>query len=166
LKDRLAFVKIRFACAICDYPGRLEIPGAAEWQCPSCDHVSHVSRESDGTSENQNCAICGNAELYKKKDFPHWLGMSILVGACLASVVTYWLRHQWWTWVILIGSAAFDGVLFLLVGDVTVCYRCGAHHRELPAGADHAPFELSIAERYRQERIRREQLQANKKATG
>jgi hypothetical protein len=34
------------------------------------------------------CAVCGNQELFKKKDFPHWLGMTILVVACLASVIT------------------------------------------------------------------------------
>jgi len=158
-------VKIRFACPVCDYPGRLEVPSAAEWQCPSCDHLLNVPAET-AAGTTHCCAVCGNPELYRKKDFPHWLGMTILVVACLASVVTYWLRHQWWTWAILIGSALFDGVLFLLVGDVTVCYRCGAHHRDLAAGTDHPPFELTIAERYRQEKIRREQLQANKKATG
>lgn len=136
--------------------------GVGEWQCPSCDHLVRVPTDHAVYA----CAICANEELYKKKDFPHWLGMTILIAACLASVVTYWLRHQWWTWVILIGSAVFDGVLFLLVGDVSVCYRCGAHHRDLPADTDHPPFELSIAERYRQERIRREQLQADKKTAG
>jgi hypothetical protein len=102
--------------------------------------------------------VCGNHDLYRRKDFPHWLGMSILIGACLASVVTYWLRRQWLTWSILIGSALIDGLLYLLVGDVTVCYRCRALHRDLPASVQHPPFELGIAERYRQERIRREQL--------
>src|SRR5947207_2846234 len=27
------------------------------------------------------CAVCGNGELYKKKDFPQWLGMTILTVA-------------------------------------------------------------------------------------
>jgi hypothetical protein len=110
-----------------------------------------------------NCAVCGNPELYKKKDFPHWLGLTILTVACLGSIIPYWLYHQWLTWTILIGSAAFDGLLYLWVGDVIVCYRCNAHFRGTAAHAEHKPFELGVAERYRQERIRREQLQAAKK---
>ena len=40
-----------------------------------------------------------------------------------------------------------------------VCYRCHAHYRGFAASAEHKPFELTIHERYRQERLRREQLQ-------
>ena len=38
--------------------------------------------------------LCGNGELYKKKDFPHGLGMAILALACLASTLTYWLYSK------------------------------------------------------------------------
>jgi hypothetical protein len=107
--------------------------------------------------------ICGNGELYKKKDFPHWLGLMILTAACLGSIIPYWLYMKTLTWVILIGSALFDGLLYLWVGDVVVCYRCQAHYRGLPPNTEYKPFELGIAERYRQERLRREQLQAEKR---
>jgi hypothetical protein len=109
------------------------------------------------------CSACGNTELYKKKDFPHWLGLTILAGACLAFVLSNAFYQQWWGWAVLIGSALFDGLLYLWVGDVVVCYRCGAHHR----GADSAackPYELIVAERYRQERLRREELRAQSAA--
>jgi hypothetical protein len=102
--------------------------------------------------------LCGNTELYKKKDFPHWLGLTILTLACLGSIIPYWLYHQWLTWTILIGSAALDGLLYVWVGDVVVCYRCDAHYRQLIPTGEHKPFELGIAERYRQERLRREQV--------
>jgi hypothetical protein len=106
-----------------------------------------------------HCAACGNAELYRKKDFPHSLGMGILVAAFAASTVTYFLYNPVWTWVILIGSAAFDGLLYLWVKDVVVCYRCDAQHRGLGKVVKAPPFELTVHERYRQERIRREELQ-------
>jgi len=109
------------------------------------------------------CAICGNSELYKKKDFPHWLGLTILTVACLGSIIPYWLYHQWLTWAILIGSAAFDGLLYLWVGDVVVCYRCQAHYRSMAPSGQHKPFELGIAERYRQEKVRREELQSQRR---
>jgi hypothetical protein len=104
------------------------------------------------------CAVCGNCELYRKKDFPHGLGMALLALACLASAVTYGLYYQWLTWAILIGTALFDSVLYLCVGDVVVCYRCGAQYRGLPDAATVPPFDLGVGERYRQERLRREQL--------
>ncbi|HMC88193.1 MAG TPA: hypothetical protein VKI17_01535, partial [Gemmataceae bacterium] len=55
------------------------------------------------------------------------------------------------------------GLLYLWVGDVIVCYRCQAHYRGCESGPKHKPHELGIAERYRQERLRREQLQAARK---
>jgi hypothetical protein len=149
-------VNIRFPCPECEYPARVELTGPAEWRCPRCDHILKLPAPDPALPA---CVVCGNRELYKKKDFPHALGMAILVGACLASTVTYFLYDKWLTWAILIGSALFDGFLYLLVKDVIVCYRCDAHYRGLPATAAHQPFELTVHERYRQERIRREQLQ-------
>jgi hypothetical protein len=104
--------------------------------------------------------------LYKKKDFPHGLGLTIILLGFAASTVTYWRHELGLTWAILLGTAAFDGLLYLLVKDVVVCYRCNAHYRGVPAGPEHKPFELTIHERYRQERIRREQLQTGYRASG
>jgi hypothetical protein len=133
---------------------------ARDWQCPGCDQRLRLEAGDPGLPR---CAVCGNAEIYKKKDFPHWLGMSILAGACMLSVITYWLYEPLWTWVILVGSAAFDGVLYLWVGDALVCYRCNAHFRGFLATDLHQPFEISLGERYRQERLRRELLQATER---
>ena len=151
-------MNVSFTCPVCQRPARLSLSGSVEWQCPGCDHTLFRQAE-DGLP---GCAICGNSELYKKKDFPHWLGLTILTVACLGSIIPYWLYHQWLTWAILIGSAAFDGLLYLWVGDVVVCYRCQAHYRGLESSANHKPFDLGIAERYRQEKARREELRARR----
>jgi hypothetical protein len=125
-----------------------------------------LALNAEGAGSGSACLICGNPELYKKKNFPHWLGLSILVVSCLAFMVLELLYHQWWAWAILLGSAVFDGLLYLWVGDVVVCYRCHAHYRGgMPVPALQ-PHDLGIAERYRQERLRREQLEAQKKTTG
>jgi hypothetical protein len=110
------------------------------------------------------CGLCGHNELYKKKNFPHWLGLAILSAACLAFLWAHGVYQPWVAWTILIVSAGFDGLFYLWVGDVIVCYRCGAQYSGFTAGPAHHPFELTIAERYRQERLRREQLRAGKKA--
>jgi hypothetical protein len=150
-------VNIRFACPVCDEPGRVQIP-AAEWHCPTCDHVLRPVPVEPGLT---TCVICGNHELYKKKDFPHALGLGLLALACLVSTFTYATYNQVWTWSILLGSAAFDALLYLWVGDAIVCYRCGAEYRGVAPSPEHKPFELTVHERYRQERIRREQLGQN-----
>ena len=150
-------MNIRFPCPTCEYAGRLQVPSRTDWQCPHCDHLLHALADFDAALTT--CPICGGHELYKKKDFPHQLGMGILIVACLASSVTT-LFYQWWlTWGILIGSAAFDGILYLLVKDVIVCYRCQAHFRGVPPHGHHLPFELTVFERHRQEKLRREELQ-------
>jgi hypothetical protein len=148
-------MNVRFACPVCGSSVRVNFPGSPEWRCGQCDHHDRLKTKADEPALNQ-CVVCGNAELYKKKDFPHGLGLAIVALACLASVVPYWFYQQWWTWGILLGALAIDVGLYLLVGDVVVCYRCGAHHRGFAQQAAHQPFELTIHERYRQERIRRE----------
>ena len=150
-------MNVRFTCPACEQPGRLESPFAVTWSCPKCDHILPLKPENAEPTLSA-CVVCDNAELYRKKDFPHALGMAILVLSCLASTITYFFYQQWWTWSILIGSAAFDCVLYLLVKDVVVCYRCDAHYRVLPPGSEHQPFELTTYERYRQEQMRRKQF--------
>jgi len=148
--------RVRFQCPGCQHWDRLELPHAGAWQCPRCDHLQGVSQGIDLPT----CLICGNRELYKKKDFPHWLGLTILTVACLAFLWAHAVYDPLIAWLILIGSAAFDGLFYLWVGDVIVCYRCGAEYRGFIPGASHHPFELTIAERYRQERLRRKGLQS------
>jgi len=111
------------------------------------------------------CAICDNAELYKKKGFPHWLGMTILAGACLAFLVLNLVYQQWWGLLVLLGSAVIDGLLYLWVPDVVVCYRCGAHHSGLRSTEGYPPFEVAVGERYRQEWIRKEQRRSGTEAS-
>jgi uncharacterized protein (DUF983 family) len=127
----------------------------SNWACPSCQHLLPFDRADPALPQ---CQVCGNRELYKKKDFPHWLAMIILVGGCALSFYTHYAYANWYTWAILFGSAAIDGVLYVLVGDALVCYRCNAHYKGFQASPAHQPFELTIAERYRQERLRREQM--------
>jgi ribosomal protein L37AE/L43A len=154
---------IRFSCPSCEEAARVDVSKPVVWQCPHCDHRLELpagppAQITDGKCAFANCLICANAELYKKKAFPHWLGLLILTLACAAFLVLNALRLYLFAWIFLLGSALLDGALYLLVGDVIVCYRCGAHHPCSSAAAAHAPFELIIGERYRQEKLRREQL--------
>jgi hypothetical protein len=116
-----------------------------------------VALESHDT-DLQRCVVCANVELYKKKDFPHWLGLTILTIACVGFLVGQAYYMPWLAWSVLIGFAAADAVLYLCVGDAIVCYQCQAHYHGFTPTRAHEPFELTVAERYRQERLRREQM--------
>jgi len=85
--------------------------------------------------------------------------MCILVGAFIASTFTYAYYDKVWTWVILLGSFAFDAVLYLVVPDVVTCYRCNAEHRGVPSRPHHLPHEQTTQEKYRQERLRRDEIE-------
>ena len=151
-------MKVILACPCCDQPAAVPLDQACDWQCAKCDHRLHLAA---GDPALPTCLVCGCQELYKKKDFPQWLGMTILLTACVASFYTYWAYEKWWTWSFLIGSALLDGGLYLMVGDVLVCYRCQAHYRGFTTTAAHLPFEITIGERYRQEKIRQERMKGN-----
>jgi hypothetical protein len=157
-------VKIQFPCPGCSFPGSVQVPPRANWRCPSCGHEARVAEPPAAVGEEgltlHACGACGNAELYKMKGFPHWLGLTILTAACAGFLVLNAYRLQWWAWAVLIGSAIIDGVLYLAVKDVVVCYRCGARHKGVGRSGN-KPFELTVHERYRQERLRREQLTKN-----
>src|SRR5262249_43473899 len=148
-------VNVRFRCPNCEAPARLELPGPSEWQCPACGHrlALHVGQafEPDGQARKpdlpgsvgglQSCAVCGNPELYRKKNFPHKLGLTILTLGFLASIELYRRYMIWLMWTILLGTWAFDVLLYCLVGDVVVCYRCLAHYRRLPDKTAFPPYE-------------------------
>ena len=148
-------LKVTFACPNCELPTATPVEQPSDWQCTGCDHRLHLNAPDAALT---SCVVCGNHELYKKKDFPHWLGMAILLVALLLSTITYYSYEKWWSWSFLIGSAIIDGVMFLTVGDVVVCYRCEAHYRGGTARDAHQPFEITIGERYRQERMRQERM--------
>jgi hypothetical protein len=148
-------VNVTLACPACTRPGSTCVDQPSDWQCPACDHRLHLDAAQPALPA---CVVCGNHELYKKKDFPHWLGMTILIVALVLATLTYAVYEKWWSWGFLIGSAIIDGALYLMVGDAIVCYRCEAHYRGVTPTEAHQPFEIAIGERYRQERMRLERM--------
>ncbi len=152
-------MKVVFPCPTCETPAQTSLTEPHDWRCLGCGYALHLAA---ATSTVSSCAVCACPDLFKKKDFPHALGLILLVAAFAASAVTYYYFQPTLTWVILIGTAAFDTILYMLVGDAIVCYRCNAHHKGFSADTSHPAFELTTGERYRQERLRREQMKTTK----
>jgi hypothetical protein len=149
-------------------------------QCPGCGAVNHVpSLESaetvgcrqcgtrrplhrDPIEEGQllACPWCATTDLYIQKDFPQGLGLFIVIVGFVISTVFWYFEMPIVTYLVLLASALLDMVLYYRVPDVTICYRCLSQVRGPGSnpGARFRPFDLAIGERYRQERIRIEEL--------
>jgi hypothetical protein len=61
---------------------------------------------------------------------------------------------------ILLAFALVDLLLYVLMPDVLVCYRCQSRHRHTQPGESVPRFNLETAERYRQEAARLTQNRA------
>jgi hypothetical protein len=149
-------VKVRFSCPSCDAPVSVESPLPSQWQCNCSASGPLAASDIANGAKLSQCIACGNAQVYRQKNFPQWLGLSLLTVACAAFFILQGLYLKNLAWAILLGSAAIDLVLYRFVGDVIICYRCHARHVGLPQQKSYDPFELAIAEKYRQERLRRE----------
>ena len=71
-------------------------------------------------------------------------------------------------YLVLFASAIFDMILYYRVPDVTICYRCLGQYRGAGSNPNgrFAWFDLAIGERYRQERLRAEELRGRGASAG
>ena len=150
---------LSFECPACNAPNRLELSlKQTAIVCQDCSHTTPARPGSVDDVKLLRCVLCGTEELYVQKDFPHRLGLTIVGLGIVLSSVAWGLRRSLLALGILLLTAALDACLYYLVGDATVCYRCLAQYRGNERNPAHAPFELAIGERYRQERLRLEKL--------
>jgi hypothetical protein len=96
------------------------------------------------------CPQCGCTELFLRKDFPQKVGLLIVITAGITFLVLASNPHRFYigAW-ILVASVVIDVLLYLIVPTITVCYRCRAEYRNVPANPKHGGFELSTGEKYR-----------------
>ena len=155
-------MELTHECAGCGRIDRVaRVEGAGSATCPACGATRELARAAfDDSGGLAACARCATADLYIQKDFPHNLGLGI-VGAGFAASTVFWYYYMpVAALAVLLATAGLDLLLYYLVPDVTICYRCLSQFRgpgSNPAGR-FAPFDLAVGERYRQERMRVEQL--------
>ena len=128
--------------------------------CAGGDWQREMAEEDLSDGSPRYCQVCGNHDLWRQKDFPQSLGLvAVAAGAVLSSIAWYyhWPRTALG---LLMAFALADMLVFMLMPDVLVCYRCKARHRELPpSAAEHPGFSHETAERYRQEDLRRREAE-------
>jgi hypothetical protein len=154
-------MELTFSCKQCGavgYVSPLEEP--VEAACRHCGTARPIDRQGCSRGELEFCPLCATTDLYIQKDFPTGLGLFIVLVGFAISTVFWYYEMPIWTYLVLIISIAVDFVLYYKVPDVTICYRCLSQYRGKGANAQgrFKPFDLAIGERYRQERIRAQQI--------
>ncbi len=97
------------------------------------------------------CPQCGCRDLFVRKDFPQKLGLLLVVLAAGTFLVLAASRTHFYLGVmVLLIATVIDALLYLVVGKLTVCYRCRTEFRDRPINPEHHGFELAIGEKYRQ----------------
>jgi len=86
--------------------------------------------------------------------------------AALASTIVYAYYQPTAALAILMAFALGDLLLYTLMPDVLVCYRCGARFRDQSPPDESLTFRLETAERYRQEHAHRLKVAAESPSLG
>jgi len=149
-------VLLRFRCPQCKQTNRTNVQAGEAIHCVVCDWSHACAAEDFQNDELARCLACGCHDLWRQKDFPQRLGLLMVVAGIVFSTIAYALWYPVLALGILMFFALIDFMLFAFMRDVLVCYRCGARHGGFVPTAEHPVFELEVAERYRQERIRLE----------
>ena len=153
-------MKVAFRCPRCERTSQASLPAdASEIVCDQCESVLSVPEGALDADGVHRCVICHSDDLFVRKDFPQRLGVGIVVAGFILSSIAWYNYQIFLAYGILFTTAAIDIVLYLLVADALVCYRCGAHYRRVANVQQHHGFDLETHERYRQMAARMEQSQ-------
>ena len=134
-------LEIAFPCPRCGKEALAGLDGRG--RCASCGEetplpVPPAMRESRIV---ETCPACGSSLLYVQRDFNQKAGLAIVgVGAVLAPFTPFYSS--------LIVAALVDALLYAMLPEITVCYRCHAHFRGFARNPRHQAFDLHVAEQY------------------
>jgi hypothetical protein len=131
-------MSVHFLCPQCDFRLARDA-GEPSRACDRCGAESSViAPPSDAIIER--CAACGHDQLYFQKDFNRALGIAIIAIGAVFVPWTYYLS--------LLGVTILDYIVWRIVKNVIVCYRCQAVHRGYAPNPALKPFDLVIHDRH------------------
>lgn len=133
--------EIAFRCPACQGEALAGLDGRG--RCPACGAETALD-PSPSLREARivdACPACRGSQLYVQRDFNQRAGLAIVIaGALLAPFTPYYSS--------LVVAALVDASLYLLLPEITVCYRCHAHFRGFARNPRHQPFDLHLDEQY------------------
>ncbi|MFQ5768083.1 MAG: hypothetical protein ACE5ID_08895 [Acidobacteriota bacterium] len=136
-------------CPACRRVVELQIStGGVGHRCPACGsevllEIPDLFFEKGAVDQ---CLLCGERHLYRQRDFNQRTGCLILGAGAVAGLILAGLYGILWLWGVLLAMAVLDALLYRLVPDVVICYRCKAHHREMKDNPKIKPFDLQLAD--------------------
>jgi hypothetical protein len=142
---------VTYACQVCHSAVRQEFDDST--QALSCPHCQQSIKLPAGAVEGERvrrCLVCPSYDLYVRKDFPQRLGVLLVAIGIIGSSIAWYYASLAWTFGILFATAIADLLLFTLVGNALMCYRCGAQYRGVAEMESHGGFNLETHEKYRQ----------------
>jgi len=141
---------ILMQCRACECEVNFVPADASQVVCPHCRKpiLLRVDRSLLENHTVQNCVACGHDSLYIQKDFNRTLGVAIVVAGSLISVYFLARSEPLYAMLALGITATVDYLLYLLVGDVTVCYACHTIYRGFVRNPAHSTFDLKDLEKY------------------
>jgi len=146
---------VTYACPRCNHQNRSEdLENRPELVCASCGWKKPLELSLPAEPPRE-CLRCGNEDLWRQKNFPQWAGLTCVAVGAVASSIAWGYHRPVWALGILMGFALMDMILYVVMPDVLVCYRCRTKHHQADFSR-YGTFNLELAERYRQERIRME----------
>ena len=121
-----------------------------ESSCPSCGHGVSLAFSDQIRQANvvDSCPSCGKRAFYFQKDFNRNLGLGIVVFCALVGIYYVWQDKPLMFYAALGFAVLFDGLLYILLPEVTVCYACATVFRGANRNPEHKGFDLHIADVY------------------
>ena len=143
-------MRISFRCSHCKSELSFEDLSHDESPCPKCgkDIALYINAAMRERNEVGHCAICNCPSVYRQKDFNRTFGVILFGLAAVACLILVSKNLVFWGYGILVGTAAVDMLLYKLLPEVIICYRCHAQYRDFAPSPAVAPFELGLAEKY------------------
>ena len=144
-------MNITFACPHCEQAVRLEFDHQSQQlACPACDRETVIPPQAIVDQRITRCLVCPSSDLYVRKDFPQRLGVGLVALGIVGSSIAWAKGYVLATFAVLFATALADLVLYAIVGNALMCYRCHAQYRGVQQMDAHGAFDLETHERYRQ----------------
>lgn len=142
---------IQYHCPACHSNASCQFDASTqELICPHCQGRIVIGKEAILGRRIKKCLVCPSTDLYVRKDFPQRLGVALVVAGIVGSSIAWYNMQIYWTFAILFASALADVLLYSVVGEALMCYRCDALYRGVEEMDSHGPFDLETHEKYRQ----------------
>jgi hypothetical protein len=142
-------IEVRGECPHCHRRVDLGVAGdGKEVRCPACRNEILVQL-GDLFYERgaiDRCLLCAGRHLYRQKDFNQRAGCAILAAGAIVGLILSWRFSILWLWGVLLAAAGLDALLYALVPEVVICYKCKAHYRGMAPHPAIEPFDLELAD--------------------